>query len=86
VKLIDSDESVASRLSTPLDFLQAVYGNEGLPMATRLKAAIEAAPFVHPKLAATFDVGRALGRRMEEAIAKAEGRLPDAGSDQQRGA
>jgi hypothetical protein len=38
---------------TPLDFLQAVYCNEGLPLSTRMKAAIEAAPYVHPKLSAT---------------------------------
>ena len=28
--------------STPLEFLQAVYSNEGLPLQARLKAAIEA--------------------------------------------
>jgi hypothetical protein len=29
---------------TPLDFLEAIYLNEGLPLSTRLRAAIEAAP------------------------------------------
>jgi len=38
---------------TPLDFLKAVYLNEGLPLSVRMKAAIEAAPYVHPKLSAT---------------------------------
>jgi hypothetical protein len=38
---------------TPLDFLKAVYCNEGLPLHVRMKAAIEAAPYVHPKLSAT---------------------------------
>jgi hypothetical protein len=37
---------------TPLDFLEAVYCNPNLPLATRLRAAIEAAPYKHPKLSA----------------------------------
>jgi len=38
---------------TPLDFLRAVYTNEGLPLSVRMRAAIEAAPYMHPKLSAT---------------------------------
>ena len=41
---------------TPLNFLRAVYCNEGLPLTVRMKAAIEAAPYVHPKLSATAHV------------------------------
>jgi hypothetical protein len=37
---------------TPLDFLEAVYLNNSLPLNTRLRAAIEAAPYRHPKLSA----------------------------------
>jgi hypothetical protein len=37
---------------TPLDFLKAVYCNEGLELHVRMRAAIEAAPYVHPKLGA----------------------------------
>jgi len=37
---------------TPLHFLEAVYCNPNLPLATRLRAAIEAAPYKHPKLSA----------------------------------
>ena len=46
-------------LPTPLEFLQAVYSNEGLPLSARLKAAVEAAQYVHPKLAvnATINAG-----------------------------
>jgi hypothetical protein len=45
---------------TPLDFLEAVYCNPNLPLATRLRAAIEAAPYRHPKLAvsATATINR----------------------------
>jgi hypothetical protein len=35
---------------TPLDFLKAVYLNEGLPLTVRMRAAVEAAPYMHPKL------------------------------------
>jgi hypothetical protein len=37
---------------TPLEFLHAVDLNDTLPLAVRMRAAIEAAPYVHPKLAA----------------------------------
>jgi hypothetical protein len=38
---------------SPLDFLRAGYLNEGLPLPVRMRAAIEAAPYMHPKLSAT---------------------------------
>jgi hypothetical protein len=38
---------------TPLEFLEAVYCNENLPLTVRMRAAIEAAPYKHPKLSAT---------------------------------
>ena len=47
---------LGSRPSTPLEFLQAVYCNEGLPISVRMRAAIEAAPFIHPKLSVTAQV------------------------------
>jgi hypothetical protein len=55
----EAEQQLPTDEATPLDFLCAVYRNEGLPLNTRLKAAIEAAPFIHPKLAVevTFDGG-----------------------------
>jgi hypothetical protein len=38
---------------TPVDFLEAVYLNPNLPLNVRMRAAIEAAPYKHPKLSAT---------------------------------
>ena len=48
--------STQEPMATPLEFLQAVYCNEGLPINTRIRAAIEAAPFVHPKLSVSAQV------------------------------
>jgi hypothetical protein len=42
--------------ATPLEFLQAVYCNETVPLPVRMRAAIEAAPFIHPKLSVTASV------------------------------
>jgi hypothetical protein len=36
--------------ATPLEFLQAVYCNPDLPLSARLKAAVEAAQYIHPRL------------------------------------
>jgi hypothetical protein len=41
---------------TPLDFLEAVYLNPNLPLPARMRAAIEAAPYKHPKLSASANV------------------------------
>ena len=35
---------------TPLEFLEAVYRDEELPLSVRMRAAIEAAPYRHQKL------------------------------------
>jgi hypothetical protein len=37
---------------TSLEFLQAVYLNEQLPLSVRLSAATEALPFEHPRMSA----------------------------------
>lgn len=41
-----------SEKPSPLDFLKAGYLNEELPLSVRMRAASEAAPYVHPKLGA----------------------------------
>jgi hypothetical protein len=55
--------------ATPLDFLSAIYRDSGQPMHRRMKAAIEAAPFVHPKLAVALTVdGNDFAARLEKAL------------------
>jgi len=58
--------------ATALDFLQAVYKNEAIPLSVRMRAAIEALPFETPKLSATAFVpaGGDFGERLEKAIAR----------------
>jgi hypothetical protein len=65
--------------ATSLEFLQAVYCNDQLPLTTRMRAAIAALPFEVPKLAVTAvvseqDFATLLDRRLkriEEMKAKA---------------
>jgi hypothetical protein len=56
--------------------LRAIYTNEKIPLSTRLRAMIEAAPYVHPKLAVTASMeGKdfaALLDRAKERAAKLE--------------
>jgi hypothetical protein len=68
--LMEKDTIAAPRsVPTPLEFLQAVYANEGLPLSARLKAAVEAAQYVHPKLAVTATVNAGdFADQLEKAI------------------
>ena len=51
---------------TPIAFLRAVWCNERLPLSTRMRAAIAALPFEHPKLAVTAQVdGRGFAAKLE---------------------
>ena len=63
---------INGREITPVDFLEAVYLNPNLPLATRLRAAIEAAPYRHAKLSAHavghYD-GKSFAEQLERAIA-----------------
>ena len=69
-----------SRLQvTPLDFLEAVYLNPDLPLATRMRAAIEAAPYKHPKLSAAANVhfnGGSFAEQLDRAIERSKQPVP----------
>ena len=64
--------------SSPLEFLRAVYSDIRQPMHRRMRAAIAALPFEHPKLAviATFSGGDGFAAKLEAAIARS-GRFID---------
>jgi hypothetical protein len=64
---------------TPLDFLKAVYLNEGLPLSVRMRAAIEAAPYMHAKLSATAILQSAdFSEKLERAILRSGVKLIEA--------
>jgi hypothetical protein len=65
VKYMDEIDEV-----TPLDFLEAVYCNPNLPLATRLRAAIEAAPYKHAKRSVTTvaHIDGSFAQQLERAI------------------
>jgi hypothetical protein len=67
---------------SPLEFLEAVYTNEELPLMVRMRAAIAAAQYRHPKLAVTANLtGQDIGARLDLAVQRSreakliEGRL-----------
>jgi hypothetical protein len=60
-----------SERPTSLEFLQAVYLNEQLPLTVRMRAAIEAAPFEHPKMTAVsvgYLTANTFAERLDRAI------------------
>ena len=60
---------------TSLEFLQAVYRNEQLPLSVRMRAAIEAAPFEHAKLTAVqvgYMNGDSFGAQLDRAIERSQ--------------
>jgi hypothetical protein len=73
--------------ASPLDFLMAIYRDHRQPMNRRLRAAIEAAPYTHAKLAVTAsvktqDLAALLDARIQK-IREAQPKLINA--DQRRG-
>ena len=56
---------------TPLEFLTAVYCNENLPLHHRMKAAIEAAQYCHPRLSMTATITEAgFAEALDRAMAR----------------
>lgn len=70
--LNEPDAPLPIDAGSSLEFLRAVYSDPGQPMTRRMRAAIAALPFEHPKLAvtATIDGGPGFAARLEAAIAK----------------
>jgi hypothetical protein len=68
--VVEVIEDVAPEVegNTSLDFLQAVYRCADQPMHRRMRAAIAALPFEHPKLAVTATINtEGFGARLEAA-------------------
>jgi hypothetical protein len=65
------EPAVAPR-ARALEFLQAVYQNELVPLGVRMRAAIECLPFEQPKLSATAVItgGEDFEARLKRAIAR----------------
>lgn len=57
-------------VASPLELLRAIYADPAQPMHRRVRSAIAALPFEHPKLAvvATANVGPSFGAALEDAI------------------
>jgi hypothetical protein len=67
--LVPMPEVAVAPNASPLDFLSAVYRDPSQPMQRRMRAAIEALPFVHPKLAVTATIGGGdLAAKLEAAM------------------
>lgn len=71
---LSEPEAVVTEVSaaSPLTFLRSVYADPNQPMNRRMRAAIAALPFEHPKLAviASLDAGPGFAARLEAAIAR----------------
>jgi hypothetical protein len=67
-----------SEQPSPLEFLRAVYLNNDLPLTVRMRAAVECAPYVHPKLTAIATTtlnGKDFASMLERAIQRSRAPL-----------
>jgi hypothetical protein len=64
---------------TPMEFLEAVYLNEELPLTVRMRAAIECLPYKHPKQSVVaighFD-GQTFAEALERCIERSRSPVP----------
>jgi hypothetical protein len=70
-QVVEPDEvTPVAAEATPLEFLQAVYRNAGLPLATRIRAAVAAAQYSHPRISVIASPGdpRNIADRLERLI------------------
>jgi hypothetical protein len=75
LQLPEADEApVPIEAASPLDLLRAIYTDSTQPINRRMRAAIAALPFEHPKLAviARWDASEGIGAQLEAAIAKSQ--------------
>jgi len=64
-----NDDDHLGYTETSLDLLSAIYRDPELPLTVRIRAAIAALPFEHPKLAVTANVSVAdFADQLEKAI------------------
>jgi hypothetical protein len=65
---MDDEVEIVEDGMSPLDFLEAVYSNADLDLNVRLRAAIAAAQYRHPKLAAATNLNMNvdLGARLDQ--------------------
>jgi hypothetical protein len=70
---LERAEALGPEVETSLDLLQAIYRSPYEPIARRMRAAIAALPFEHPKLAVIAQVrGGGIGDQLEAAIKRAQ--------------
>lgn len=74
VEMMGEEETIAlNGNASSLDFMKAVYLNEGLPLGTRMRAATAALPFEHPKLAVNAIVeGTTFAEALDRAVKRSD--------------